>query len=81
MRLAALDLSTRAVRPIAAFLRGKHVSPHVTPEGQSVVFVGDPDGISNIYRVPIAGGPVEQISTVVTGVAGITSTSPASGSS
>jgi Tol biopolymer transport system component len=76
MRLAAIDLATRAVRPIGAFLRGKHVSPHVTPDGGSVVFVADPDGVSNIYRVPIDGGPVEQISTVVTGVAGITSTSP-----
>ena len=81
MRLAAIDLTTRAVRPIAAFLRGKHVSPQVTGDGASVVFVGDPDGVSNIYRVPVGGGPIEQLSTVPTGVAGITSTSPALSSS
>ncbi len=81
MRLAAIDLATRTVRPIAAFLRGKHVSPQVTADGASVVFVGDPDGVSNIYRVPIGGGPIEQLSTVVTGVAGITSTSPTLSSS
>jgi Tol biopolymer transport system component len=77
MRLASIDLATKTVRPIAGFLRGKHVSPRVTPDGASVVFVGDPDGVSNIYRVPIGGGPIEQLSTVPTGIAGITSTSPA----
>ncbi len=81
MRLAAIDLATKTVRPIAGFLRGKHVSPQVTADGASVVFVGDPDGVSNLYRVPIGGGPIEQLSSVVTGVAGITSTSPALSSS
>src|SRR5690606_19837663 len=39
--------------------------------------IADPDGISNIYRMSLDGGPVEQLSSVPTGVAGITSTSPA----
>jgi hypothetical protein len=77
LRLASIDLATRVVRPIAAFLGGKHVSPHVTADGAFVVFVGDPNGVSNVYRVPIGGGPIDQLSTVLTGVAGITSTSPA----
>ncbi|MCC7009210.1 MAG: PD40 domain-containing protein [Acidobacteria bacterium] len=76
LRLAAIDVATRAVRPIAAFLTGKHVSPQVTRDGAHVLFVGDPDGISNVYRVPITGGPVEQWTAVPTGIAGITSTSP-----
>ena len=76
-RLAHLDLATRSVRPIAGFLAGKHLSPQVTPDGQWVTFVADPDGVSNIYRMPIDGGPPERISSVATGVAGITATSPA----
>ena len=76
LRLAVIDLSTKAVRPISAFLRGKHLSPQVTSDGQTVVFVGDPDGVSNVYRVSLDGGPVEQLSTLATGVAGISSTSP-----
>ena len=76
MRIAAIDLDTGVVRPIPGFLRGKHVSPQVTGDGRFVVFVADPDGVSNIYRAPIDGGPIEQLSTVPTGVAGITSTSP-----
>ena len=76
MRLAALDLATRTVRPLSAFLRGKHLSPQVSADGSYVMFVGDPDGVSNLYRVPISGGPVEQLSSVLTGIAGVTSTSP-----
>jgi len=76
LRLATLDLATKAVRPIAAFLKGKQLSPQVSPDGARVFFVADPDGISNLYRVPITGGPVEQLSSVPTGIAGITSTSP-----
>jgi hypothetical protein len=77
LRLARLDTATGAVRPLAAFLAGKQLSPQVTPDGRAVVFIADPDGISNIYRMPLDGGAVEQLSSVPTGVAGITATSPA----
>jgi Tol biopolymer transport system component len=76
LRLATLDLDTRAVRPVAAFLKGRHLSPQVSSD-LTVTFVADPDGVSNLYRVPLSGGPAEQISALVTGVAGIASTSPA----
>jgi hypothetical protein len=77
LRLARVDLETRAVTAISAFPRGKHLSPQVSADGRSVTFVGEPDGISNLYRVSIDGGPVLRISSFVTGVAGITSSSPA----
>ena len=77
LRLAALDLATGVVRPITAFLKGKHVSPQVSLDGTSVYFVADPDGISNVYRVSSNGGAPERITNVSTGVAGITEASPA----
>ena len=76
LRLASLDLATREVRPISAFLTGKHLSPQVSPDGRQVTFVADPDGISNLYRVPIDGGPILQLSSFLTGIAGIATTSP-----
>jgi Tol biopolymer transport system component len=76
-RLARLDLVTLAVRPLAAFQHGKQLSPQVSADGRSVTFVADPDGVSNLYRMPIEGGPVERLSSFATGVAGITSSSPA----
>ena len=76
LRLARVDLQTRTVHPISAFPRGKHLSPQVSADGRFVTFVGEPDGISNLYRVSIDGGPVLRLSSFITGVAGITSSSP-----
>jgi len=76
LRLARLDLATRAVSRIPAFLRGKHISPQVSSDGRIVTFVADPDGVSNLYRMSIDGGPVERLSSVPTGIAGITAVSP-----
>ena len=77
LRLAHLDLSTRVVRGIPGFLSGKHLSPQVSPDGRLVTFIADPDGINNLYRMAIDGGPAERLSSIATGIAGITSTSPA----
>ncbi len=79
LRLARLDLETREVVPIAGFLQGKHLSPQVSADGRTLVFIAAPDGISNLFRMPIEGGPIEQISWFPTGVAGITAGSPALG--
>jgi hypothetical protein len=77
LRLARLDRETRVVRPVPAFLAGKHLSPQVTPDGAFVTFIAEPDGVANLYRMPIGGGPIERLSSFLTGVAGITSSSPA----
>lgn len=77
LRLARIDLATHEVRPIPAFRHGKHLSPQISADGRVVTFIADPDGVNNLYRMAIDGGPVERISALVTGVAGITSTSPA----
>jgi Tol biopolymer transport system component len=77
LRLARLDLATKDVRLISGFLGGKHLSPQISGDGRAVTFLADPDGISNLYRMPIDGGPVTRVSSFLTGVAGITSSSPA----
>jgi Tol biopolymer transport system component len=77
LRLAILDLTSHLVRPIPGFLKGKHLSPRVSADGRTVTFIADPDGVSNLYRMPVAGGPIERLTTVPTGVAGITESSPA----
>jgi Tol biopolymer transport system component len=77
LRLARVSLDSKTVEAIPAFLKGKQISPQVSPDGQWITFVADPDGICNLYRIAIDGGPVSQISSVPTGVAGITTSSPA----
>ncbi len=77
LRLARLNLATRAVEPVQAFLGGKHLSPQISADGRTITFIADPDGVSNLYRISIDGGPVSRLTAFATGVAGITSTSPA----
>ena len=40
-------------------------------------FIGDPDGVANVYRVDLASREVDQITNVATAVSGITPTGPA----
>jgi hypothetical protein len=77
LQLARMELSTKDVRPIAGFRRGKHLSPQVAPDGRTITFIAEPDGVANVYRMSIDGGPIAQLTSFATGVAGITSTSPA----
>ncbi|HEX5070748.1 MAG TPA: hypothetical protein VFV78_11095 [Vicinamibacterales bacterium] len=77
LRLARLDLATKDVRLISGFLGGKHLSPQISGDGRTITFLADPDGVSNLYRMPIDGGPVMRVSSFLTGVAGITGSSPA----
>ncbi len=76
LRLATVTLASREVAPLHAFLRGKHLSPQVSRDGRTVTFVADPDGISNLYRIGIEGGPVTRLTAMATGISGIAGTSP-----
>jgi Tol biopolymer transport system component len=78
-RLALFDLATSAIEPVQAFLAGKHINPQWAPDGRSLYFISDHDGISNLYRVALAAGaaaPV-QMTKVSTGISGISGSSPA----
>jgi hypothetical protein len=76
-RLAIVDRASKIVRPIPAFRAAKHLSPQISANGGFVTFLADPDGITNVYRMAIDGGPILRVTAVSTGVAGITSGSPA----
>ena len=63
LRIARLDLATHEVMPIAGFLKGKQLSPQVSDDGSTLTFIAEPDGVSNLYRMPIDGGPIVQITS------------------
>src|SRR5262245_28072084 len=76
-RLAVIDVETGSIDPINTFTSGKHITPQWTADGRGLLFIADPDGIANLYRVGIAGGDPARITRVGTGLSGITSSSPA----
>ena len=76
MQLATIDVGSRAIRTLDAFSEGKHINPQYSPDGQDLYFISDRTGVSNIYRMTLASGAIAQVTSVATGVSGITNLAP-----
>lgn len=76
-RLALFDLASGQVRALPGFERAKHLNPQWSPTGESVYFLSDRSGATNIYRLELASGSLFQLTDLRTGASGITSLSPA----
>ncbi len=76
-RLATIDPVNGEIQALPVFGRGKHINPQWSPDGQSLYFITDVSGISNVYRYEFSGGELFQLTDLTTGVSGITALSPA----
>ena len=65
------------IRQLPHLPNAKHINPQWSPDGKSLYFLGDPGGVTNVFRLSLAGGEIAQVTNVFTGVSGITSLSPA----
>jgi Tol biopolymer transport system component len=77
MQIGLMDVGTRAIRTLELFPRGKHINPQFAPDGQSVYFIADPLGFSDLFRVELANEQIHQVTRLATGISGITALSPA----
>src|SRR5207237_10438321 len=77
-RLALIDPESCRIEQVRAFTDGKKINPQWAPDSSALYFLSDRDGIPNLYRVALNTGDVAQLTTVGTGLSGITNTSPAS---
>ena len=77
LRLALIDPATREIRLLPRIDEGaKHTNPQWAPDGESIFFISDRGGVSDIYRWSL-DGTVRQVTRLATGVSGITWSSPA----
>jgi len=76
-RLALIDPAGREIRPLKSFDGAKHINPQWAPDGASLYFLSDRNGITNVYRLALASGEMRQLTNLLTGVSGITALSPA----
>ena len=76
-QIGLIDVATKQARRIAGFDKGRNTNPEFSSDGASLFFIGTPDGIANVYRVPLAGGEPVGITNVLSGVSGITPLTPA----
>ena len=77
LRIAILDIASGQVREVGGFDGAKNISPQWSSDGRSLYFLSDRQGITNLYRLEVAGGVPAQLTNLLTGVSGITALSPA----
>jgi surface antigen Omp85-like protein/WD40 repeat protein len=77
MRIATIDLGSGRIRTLPLFDGAKNIDPHFAPDGESIYFISDPEGIPDVYRYYFTDNHVMRITHVQTGVSGITDMSPA----
>jgi hypothetical protein len=75
--LAVVDLSSREIEPLTQIPEARQVNPSWSASGQSIYFLSDARGTSNIYRLDLADGRIHEITNVKTGISGLTALSPA----
>jgi hypothetical protein len=76
-RLATIDIGTGRITEIEAFPKTKHINPQYAPDGRSIYFLANPEGIPDLYRITVPEGKISRVTNVDTGIAGITDMSPA----
>jgi Tol biopolymer transport system component len=77
MRLATIDIASGQVHLIDAFPAAEHINPQFSPDGSSLYFIANPEGIPDLYRIGLADGHLSRLTAVTTGVSGITELAPA----
>jgi len=78
LRLALVDPvggRMRALPDLGADAR--MINPQWSGDSRSLYFIGDVDGVADVFRLDLARGAFDQLTQLRTGVAGITARSPA----
>ena len=75
--ISIMDLETGEISNLSPFEGAKHINPVFSPDGSSLYFISDPDGVNNIYRYDLESEDFYRVTDVSTGVSGISRYSPA----
>ena len=75
--LAILDPVSGDVERLKGFIRSDSINPQWSPDAKNLYFISDDNGIANLYKIDIDSERIRQVTNLYTGIAGITSLSPA----
>ncbi len=76
-QIAQMNFKTGAITKVKNYENCKNINPQWSPDGKSIYFISDHNGIDNIYRLDLAENKINQITNLYGGVSGITALSPA----
>src|SRR6266568_1427241 len=71
LRIALFHLDNGSIDILRHMDQGKNINPAWAPDGRSLAFVSDRNGISNIFLYDLSDGNIYQLTDVFTGVSGI----------
>ncbi|MGH7480934.1 MAG: peptidase S9 [Longimicrobiales bacterium] len=77
MVIGVIDVASGQTRTLEPFDDRKHISPNFSPDGQSLYFISDPEGFSDVFRLELTSGALFRLTHLKTGVSGLTGMSPA----
>jgi Tol biopolymer transport system component len=75
--LALLHLESGDIEALPAVAGARQVNPNWSADGESIYFLSDPRGTSNVYRLDLRSGGIVELTNVQTGISGLTAQSPA----
>ncbi|GBD89104.1 translocation protein TolB [bacterium BMS3Abin03] len=75
--LAEVNLLTKEIKKLNSFPDSKNINPQWSPDGKSIYFISNHNGISNLYKLNLNNDEIEQITNLFGGISGVTSISPA----
>ncbi len=76
LRIALYHLDTGQIEFPAGLDAGRNLNPQWSPDGKSLAFVSDRNGVANIYLYEFGERQIYQLTDFYTGVQGITALSP-----
>lgn len=76
-RISLIDVDTGTIRTLEVFDEAKHINPQFSPDGSSLFFIADPEGVADVFEYDLTDGTVRRLTNVATGVTGISDLSPA----
>ncbi len=74
--IGSVDVDSGEIEFLGGSNKGKSIDPQWCPDGTCLYFVSDADGVNNVYRLEMDTRQAARLTSVVTGVSGITSLSP-----
>tara|TARA_Y100001970_G_scaffold154665_2_gene189546 strand:+ start:8706 stop:11879 length:3174 start_codon:yes stop_codon:yes gene_type:complete len=76
-QLSTIEVASGEIRVLPVFGNVKHINPQYSGDGETLYFISDQDGVSDIYGLGLRNGQVRRHTNVTTGISGHTYLSPA----
>lgn len=77
MKIGVLDISTGEIELIPSFYDAKHINPQFSADGNSLYYISDYEGFSDIYRYDFENERRYRVTSTSTGISGISELAPA----